>query len=112
MSYTIVKMPLMDYTKVERLIAIKESNGWSGRRMARELRVQPSTWSRWERGLHKPGEVSNVKINNRFPELREKTPSAQLSVSSETHQNQNPASPFSYLIVLYHWIKNLTIGCK
>jgi transcriptional regulator with XRE-family HTH domain len=38
----------------DRLISFREGKGWSRNRLARELRVDPSTLARWEVGKRKP----------------------------------------------------------
>lgn len=50
-------------TLAERLVRFREARGWSQRRLAAELRVDPTTLSRWELGKKDPWGPYVARVN-------------------------------------------------
>lgn len=52
-----------EHTLGKRLVRFRQSKGWSQKRCAVELGVDPTTLARWERGEREPRGIHREKIN-------------------------------------------------
>ena len=50
----------------ERLLRLRQLRGWSQKRMAEELEVDPSTLGHWERGMREPAGLYQRRIEKLF----------------------------------------------
>ena len=94
--------------------ALKEMqlyNGWNNTRMARELKVDRSTWSNVSRRIKAPSDWFNRKACERFPEMIMYVyPLSEPSLARIAHQRASETRRGSLISKAVYWCGRLFRG--